>query len=111
MACALKLASRNYDVTVYEKQAIPGGMLDGLLPQDIYLSEFQNEFKDVTYELITSKEIVHLDEIQADAVYVATGAGGSTFGLQDEMDINSLGTKNRVFFRWERYRRQPDQSD
>ncbi len=98
MACALKLASRNYDVTVYEKQAIPGGMLDGLLPQDIYLSEFQNEFKDVTYELITSKEIVHLDEIQADAVYVATGAGGSTFGLQDEMDINSLGTKKQGVF-------------
>ena len=98
LACALKLASRNYDVTVYEKLDIPGGRLHGLLPRDIYVSDIQNEFKAVTYRLITSKEILHLDEIHADAVYVATGAGGITFGLQDEMDCDSLGTKKRSVF-------------
>ena len=98
LACALKLAARKYDVTVYEKRAAPGGTLGGLLPEDVYLAEFQNEFKHVSYRLITSEEIVQLDEIKADAVYVATGAGGRTFGLQDEMDLNSLGTREPGVF-------------
>ena len=98
MACALKLASRNYDVTVFEKQVIPGGLLKDLLPQDIFLSELQNEFKNVTYRLITSKEIFLLDEIQADAVYVATGAGGITFGLHSKLNFNSLGTEKPGIF-------------
>lgn len=98
MACALKLAGRNYEVTVYERQELPGGKLQELLPQEIYLSEFENELKGVTYQLITGREILSLDEIQADAVYVATGAGGRTFGLEDEMDLNSLGTKKQGVF-------------
>ncbi|TGE39324.1 FAD-dependent oxidoreductase [Desulfosporosinus fructosivorans] len=98
MACALKLASRNYSVTVYEKNDIPGGKLAEILPRDLYLSEFQNEFQNVSYNLVTSKEITKLEEIEADAVYVATGTGGRTFGLQEEMDYNSLGTKKPGFF-------------
>lgn len=98
MACALKLAGRNYEVTVYERQDLPGGMLKELLPREIYLSEFENEFKDVAYQLITGREILCLDEIQADAVYVATGAGGKVFGLRDEMDLNSLGTRKQGVF-------------
>ncbi|WP_094605707.1 hypothetical protein SPSIL_006580 [Sporomusa silvacetica DSM 10669] len=98
MSCALKLASRRYDVTVYEKQDIPGGRLRELLPKEIYLADFQSEFKNVSYNLVTSKEIRDLDEIQADVIYVATGAGGETFGLQEEMDSNSLGTKKQGVF-------------
>lgn len=98
MSCALKLASRNYSVTVYEKNDIPGGKLAEILSKDIYLSEFLNEFKNVSYNLVRSEEITRLEEIEADAVYVATGAGGQTFGLQEEMDCNSLGTKKPGFF-------------
>lgn len=98
MSCALKLASRNYSVTVYEKNDIPGGKLAELLPKDIYLSEFENEFKNVSYNFVKGKEITNLEEIEADAVYVATGAGGRTFGLQAEMDCNSLGSKKPGFF-------------
>lgn len=98
MSCALKLANRNYSVTIYEKNDIPGGKLAKILPKDVYLSEFQNEFKNVSYTLVESKEITKLEEIKADAVYVATGAGGRTFGLKEEMDCNSLGTKRTGFF-------------
>ncbi|MDR3502205.1 MAG: FAD-dependent oxidoreductase [Legionella sp.] len=98
MSCALKLANRNYAVTVYEKNDIPGGKLAKILPTDLYLSEFQNEFTNTSYNLVTSKEITELEEVEADAVYVATGAGGRTFGLQEEMNCNSLGTKRTGFF-------------
>jgi len=98
MACALKLAGRRYDVTVYEKWDIPGGRLAGLLPENIYLSEFENEFKNVSYNLVLSKEILDLSEIQADAVFVATGADGVTFGLRRGIDHNSFGTKKEGVF-------------
>jgi len=98
MACALKLASRRYDVTVYERRDAPGGMLSGLLPKDVYLSEFEHEFKYVSYNLVLSKEIADVSELQADVVYVATGVGGNDFGLRKEMNQNSLGTKKEGVF-------------
>lgn len=98
MACALKLASKNYEVTVYEKEEIPGGSLKKLLPKDVYLSEFQNEFKKVSYNMVVLRKITNLEEIQADAIYVSTGTGGMTFGLEHDMDRNSLGTKKPGIF-------------
>lgn len=98
LACALKLASKRYNVTVYEKKDAPGGELAERLPKSIYLQEFEQEFMHVAYDLVLSKEIKDLAEIQADAVYIATGVDGSTFGLQEELDFNSLGTKKQGVF-------------
>jgi Fe-S oxidoreductase len=98
MTCALKLASRRYEVIIYEKQDAPGGALRKLLPEKVYLSDFQNEFKNVSYELETCKEILDLNEIHADAIYVATGAGGETFELREELNYESLGTKRKGVF-------------
>ncbi len=98
MACALKLASRNYSVTVYEKEAKVGGRLKSLMDEDIYLSEFEDEFSSVSYQLITSKEISDLSELQTDAVYIATGKGGNDFGLKQAINKDSLATEKLGVF-------------
>lgn len=98
MACANKLLSRNYEVTVYEKEAFPGGALIKKLPQEVYLAEFELEFKHAKFNLITSREIVDLSEIEADAIYIATGKNGRTFGLEPDMNRDSLGSQQQGVF-------------
>lgn len=98
MACALKLAGRRYKVTVYEKQDYLGGRLAELMDKDVYLQEFQDEFADSPYTLKLSTAISDLDDLQADAVFIATGAGGPDFGLLEGIDCNSLGTKKQGVF-------------
>lgn len=96
LSCALKLAGRRYDVTVYEKNEKPGGRLHKLMDEDIFLKEFETEFKNIKLSLKTGCEIKSLDEINADAVFIASGAEGSDFGLGG--DASGLVTsKSGVF--------------
>lgn len=98
MACANKLVSRNYEVMVYEKEAFPGGALKKTLPQEVILAEFELEFKHARFNLIPSREIVDLSEIEADAIYIATGKNGRTFGLEPDMNRDSLGSQQQGVF-------------
>lgn len=93
MACALKLTSRHYEVTVYEQQDHLGGRLAALMSPDVYLQEFQDEFADADYTLKLSTQVSRLDNLDVDAIFIATGAGGTDFGLLEGMDANALGTK------------------
>lgn len=81
LACALRVAGRGYRVTVYEKAAEPGGALRDRLPREVYLADIDRQFKYTDFELVLNREIRSLDEIEADAVYIATGAGGRDFAL------------------------------
>ncbi len=98
LSCALKLASRNYRVIVYETAGRPGGRLSAVLPPEIVLGELELQFAAVEYELRLSTRIASLDDVVADAVYIATGANGADFGLLASVDANALGTaRNGVF--------------
>jgi Fe-S oxidoreductase len=81
LACALRLASRKYSVTVFERTGRIGGHLSGLLPAEAYLSDIERQFMHETYELCLDTDIKRLDDLRFDAIYVATGAGGAKFGL------------------------------
>ncbi|HWQ09911.1 MAG TPA: FAD-dependent oxidoreductase, partial [Holophaga sp.] len=81
LACTLRMATRGYDVTLYEKSDRIGGHLHDLLPPEGFLPEFERQFMHETYELKLGTEVRSLDELAFDAVYVATGAGGADFGL------------------------------
>jgi Fe-S oxidoreductase len=99
MSCALKLVSHRYNVTIYEKTALPGGRLKQLLPQELYISEFEKAFGGGVYKMEPSREINSLSDVDADAIYVATGSGCNHFGLLDEgLDSQSLGTRRRGVF-------------
>lgn len=81
LACALRMATRGYEVAVFEKSGRIGGHLHGLLPPEAFLPELERQFMHETWDLRLGTEIHHLEELSFDAVYVATGAGGPDFGL------------------------------
>lgn len=84
LACALRLAGKGYEVTVFERTARLGGHLNGLLPPEVLSSEISRQFMHVEYELHPQTTIERLDDLACDAIYVATGARGSRFGLASD---------------------------
>ena len=52
LACALKLAARRYDVTVFERAGQIGGSLREVMAPEDYLEEFSLQFKYAPYTLV-----------------------------------------------------------
>lgn len=98
LACALRLASKKYSVTVYEKSGRIGGHLWDKLASDLFLQDIERQFKFEKYTLHLNTHIKSLDDLEYDAVYVATGAGGDDFGLLGERYENSFASKREGFF-------------
>lgn len=81
LAATLRLASKGYAVTVFEKTGQMGGHLHDLLPAHVLMADIERQFKHEQYELQLNTEILDLDGIEHDAVYVATGRCGTDFRL------------------------------
>ncbi|QOX64634.1 FAD-dependent oxidoreductase [Anoxybacterium hadale] len=87
LACALRLAQKKYEVTVYEKTGRWGGMLWDLLTSELFLADIERQLQFETYDLHFNTEIASIEELldqDFEAVYVATGKGGSSFGVLDQ---------------------------
>ncbi|MGI5892396.1 MAG: pyridine nucleotide-disulfide oxidoreductase/dicluster-binding protein [Bacillota bacterium] len=92
LSCTIKLSSHGYDVTVFEKNDKVGGSLWGLLSPEIFITEIENQMQHLNYELKLNTEITDLDELKEfDAIFIATGKGGSDFGLLEGLNRDSLG--------------------
>ena len=98
LSCALKLASRNYGVLLYDREEQPGGSLHHRMPEEVYLKEIDRQFSEVECNMHFSTEVKRLDSLKADATYVATGKGGEDFGLLEGLDVNSLGSAQTGVF-------------
>lgn len=84
LACALRLASKKYTVTVFEKAGEIGGSLHGLMAKEQFMEEFELQFKFEEYTLNLNTEITDLNTLADQgfgAVYIATGQGGNDFGM------------------------------
>lgn len=92
LTCMLKLASRGYQVTLYERNDRIGGQLWDIMDPDVFLPEIENQIQFLNYDLVLNKEITNLDEIAFDAAYVATGSDGEHFSLLEGYDRKSFGT-------------------
>ncbi len=79
LACALRLASRKYNVTVYERSDHIGGHLHDLLLPEVFLRDIKLQFMHEKYALFLNTEISDLNDLSFDAIYVATGKGGTDF--------------------------------
>lgn len=97
MACAHRLATRKYHITVFEESGSPGGSLKKIIDKKVLDDEFALQFKYLKYTL-TAGKITALDNLDFDAVYIATGTGGNDFGLLDTWDSNSLATSQNGIF-------------
>ena len=95
LACALKLASRNFPVTVFFREAEWGGSLSGSAAASVYHEEIEAAFSGLAVDFrqgVTIKDIGPLFEEGFSAVYIATGRDGESFGAADDVDMNSLGS-------------------
>ena len=105
LGCALRLASKKYDVTVFEKSSRIGGHLWNLLSPEVFLVDIERQFKHEKYALCLNKEITTLDDLDFDAIYVTTGAGGRDFGLKRDPNGAFASNKPGVFLGGELCRR------
>ncbi|MFZ4462989.1 MAG: pyridine nucleotide-disulfide oxidoreductase/dicluster-binding protein [Bacteroidales bacterium] len=97
LACALRLTSKKYLVTVYEKSERIGGHLHQLLAPEILLDDINRQFKFEDYTLILNTEVTSLDDLSFDAVYIATGNSGSDFGLYKNPEGAFATNRDGVF--------------
>jgi Fe-S oxidoreductase len=98
LACTLRMASRGYEVALFERAGRIGGHLHDLLAPEAFLPEFERMFMHETYDLRLGAEVRGLDQLAGfDAVYVATGAGGEDFGLAADPGGAFASTRPGVF--------------
>lgn len=86
LACAIRLAAKKYQVSVYEKSDRIGGHLWDIMPPQVFLADIERQSKYAPYELSLNREITFLQELDYDAVYIATGKDGAVFGLDAGYD-------------------------
>jgi Fe-S oxidoreductase len=87
LACAVRLAQKKYNVTIYEKSGRLGGKLWDMLPSEVFLADIERQFQFEKYSLHFKTEITSIDEIRDqgfEAVYVATGKDGADFGAMNQ---------------------------
>jgi len=81
LACALRLAQKKYEVTIFEKTDRLGGKLWDLLPSELFLGDIKSQFQFEKYDLHFNTEVRDLNQIKDqgfEAVYVATGKKDSS---------------------------------
>ena len=87
LACALRVATRRYDVTIYEQNSRIGGSLWNKFPDGKFMEEIDRQFTGLTYNIELNTKIESLDDLPSvDAIYIATGQGGLTFDIDKIAD-------------------------
>lgn len=89
MGFAFRMASKKYDVTIFEKTDRIGGSLSELLPEETYMAEFDLQFTYENYNLKLNSEINDISPLCItednpdgfDVIYVATGKDGNSFDV------------------------------
>jgi Fe-S oxidoreductase len=81
LACALRLATKKYAVTVFERSSHTGGHLHELMKPEEFMADIEKQFMNEKYTIALNTEITGLDDIAFDAIYIATGKDGNDFGL------------------------------
>ncbi|MBR7189703.1 MAG: NAD(P)-binding protein [Oscillospiraceae bacterium] len=98
LICALRLAIRKYSVTVYESGESWGGSLRDHPAWERMKAEITAQMSPEKIEFVCGRPAESPDIPGADAVYVATGAGGADFGLLDGRDPGTLATVRKGVF-------------
>ncbi len=100
LACAVRLTQKKYEVTIFEKTDRLGGKLWDLLPSELFLSDIERQLQFEKYNLYFNSEVKNLDELKKyefEAIYVATGKNGNSFGALDQKEYCLLWEETAVF--------------
>ena len=96
LICALRLAIRKYNVTVYESAECWGGSLRAHPAWERMKAEIAAQMVLEKIEFVYGYKRLEIPE--ADAVYVATGANGADFGLFASWNSSTLCTAREGVF-------------
>ncbi len=86
LACALRLTTRKYNVTLFEKSDRIGGHLYNVAEPEVFLEDINQQFSHESYTLELNREIKDLKDLDFDAIFIATGKEGNDFGLLRSSD-------------------------
>ena len=84
LACALRLCMKKYEVEIFEASGQIGGNLWEIMEPEIFLADIKEQFQHENYVLHLNTSVPRAEELSNrgfDAVYAATGDGGTDFGL------------------------------
>lgn len=99
LACALRLAQKRYLVTVFERSETWGGCLRSDPRFADFDADIARQFSAVDCAFHYGTEITGINQFsEFDAVFVATGAGGESFGLLDSWDCGFYATREPKVF-------------
>jgi Fe-S oxidoreductase len=86
LACALRLANKKYDVSVFDRNDAPGGALAGLMDPGAVARELELQFMYERYDFVPRTDIRDVESLISSfsAVYISTGIGGDDFGLMEK---------------------------
>ncbi|MDR3295763.1 MAG: FAD-dependent oxidoreductase [Clostridiales Family XIII bacterium] len=95
LACAFRLASKGYRLTLYESSAKIGGRAGRMLPGGIAEAEIAQVFLHTAYEAKLGETVEDVAPLLAGGgtVYIATGENGNHFGLAEKRDERTLATR------------------
>ena len=96
LACAQRLAVKKYPVTVWDVNDSLGGSLLGSPEFTDALPDLGRQLMHEKIEFRLGERVESLDDIDAETLYIATGNGGTTFGL--DIDTVTLATDRKGVF-------------
>lgn len=97
LACALRLTTKKYQVTIFEKSNHIGGHLNDHVSSKIFTDDIKLQFTHETFTLHLNTDITDLENLNFDAIYVATGKNGNKFGLERNYDGAYSSNKTGIF--------------
>lgn len=88
LGCALRLCNKKYEVTVYEREMVLGGQARNQMDPAEFDAEIEAQFQFEEFSRHLGETVTDLEALRVDydAVYVATGADGTDFGLEMDPD-------------------------
>jgi Fe-S oxidoreductase len=99
LSCALNLAQKKFPVTLFERESGWGGSLRSHPRFAEFDADIALQFTTVQAEFRYGTEIRSIEELsEFDAVYVATGSGGNSFGLLQSWDPGLFTTSSLKIF-------------
>lgn len=99
LSCALSLAQKKFIVTVFDQNAAWGGSLRSHPRFAEFDEDFALQFSGVAVDFRFGTEVTGLDMLsEFDAVYLATGKDGASFGLLPGWNSTLLTTANPTVF-------------
>jgi Fe-S oxidoreductase len=99
LSCAVNLAQKKFPVTIFEKESGWGGSLRSHPRFAEFDADIALQFSVLKADFRYGTEIRSLDELaEFDAVYIATGAGGNSFGLLPTWDKELFTTSAQKVF-------------